>query len=130
MSAALRGISGQGTERISGSAPGPAKVATRMVVFRRMPRRASLAPGGEGFLERLLAGRALLDRQDGATAVVVDDRNVEPGALFEELQVALHVAVRRRESDQEESRRDFDGEPGQRRSAGLLRLLHEDAPNV
>ena len=50
----------------------------------------------------------------------MDDRNVEPGALFQKLQIALHVALFRRESNQEKSRRHLDGEPG------LLALQHLD----
>ena len=75
-------------------------------------------------------GVALLDRQDGAAAVVVDDRNVEPGALLQELKIALHVGFDRREADQEEARRHLHGEPGERRAARLLGLLHQDAGHV
>ena len=44
-----------------------------------------LPPGAEGFLEGARAGRALLHREDGALAVGVDDRDVEPVALLEQL---------------------------------------------
>src|SRR5215467_2964474 len=112
MSAACLGTCGQGTVRITGSAPGASKVATRIARMPhlkgavlgaarllisggppslRRPREqfacrlmvgfpqwlvanatASLSPGHEGFVECALARRTLLDRQDGAAAVVVN----------------------------------------------------------
>ena len=53
-----------------------------------------LAPGPERFLERAGAGRAFLDGEDGALAGGVDDRDVEPVALLEQLDIALHVDCR------------------------------------
>src|SRR5690242_10761029 len=129
MSAALLGMSGQGTEWISGLVPGPAKVATR-IFSRAIACLPLFAPGGEGLLEGTVAGSALLDCQDGAAPVAVHDRDIEPGAASQELEVAPHVLIRSRQADQEISRRDFDGEAGERRAACLLGLLHEDARNV
>src|SRR5690242_1884453 len=67
-----------------------------------------LFPGGESLGEGAVAGRAFFHRQDGAAAVGVDDRDVEPRALFEELQVALDVGVDRGKPDEEESVGDLD----------------------
>src|SRR5262249_4004456 len=129
ISAAFAPMSGHGTLRKTGGAPGPAKVATRVVLPRMTvlpswPGRAgagpaeagrigagrdagvvsggSLPPSRECVGESALARIALLDRHDGAPAVVVDDRNVEPGALLEELDVALLLGVDRRQAEQEE----------------------------
>ena len=41
-----------------------------------------LLPSLERIGEDALAGRALFHREDGAAVVVVDQRNVEPGALL------------------------------------------------
>src|SRR3954465_9961101 len=97
-------------------------------VWRRAPRL--LPPGLEDFLEGALARIALLDRQNRAAAIVVDDRNIEPSPLLEQLQIALHVGIDRRQSHQEESGRDLDGKAGKRRTARCLGLLHQDAWNV
>jgi hypothetical protein len=40
-------------------------------------------PGGKGFGEGAFAGRTLLHRQDGAAAISVDDRDVEPRTFLE-----------------------------------------------
>src|SRR5205085_11431727 len=89
-----------------------------------------LPPGLERLVEGALARRALFQRENGAAAVVVDDRNVEPAALLQELQVALHVAFDRRQPDEEEARRHLDGDPRERRTTRLLRLLHQDPGHV
>lgn len=54
-----------------------------------------LHPSRKGLLESALARIALLDRQDSAASVVVDDRHVEPAALLQKLYVALHVGFDR-----------------------------------
>src|ERR1700761_1724090 len=59
-----------------------------------LPQTAGLfAPRLEGVGERALAGRALLHGQDGTAVVVVDDENVEPRPLLEQLDVALHLGI-------------------------------------
>src|SRR4051812_33597425 len=114
MSAAFFGTSGQGTVRITGGAPGPSNVATRifsfgkarfLFVFLSLPigrvdasvgersdgaksKKELLPPCLEGLLEGAFAGGALFQREDRAAAVVVNDRHIEPGALLEELQIA------------------------------------------
>src|ERR1700730_2357916 len=50
-----------------------------------------LPPRREGFREGALAGRPLLDGNNGPLSVAIDHRYVEPGPLLEELDVALHV---------------------------------------
>src|SRR3954468_7341752 len=89
-----------------------------------------LPPGLERFVEGALARRALFEREDRPAAVVVDDRYVEPAALLQELEIALHVAFDCRQSDEEEARRHLHGKAGKRRAARLLGLLHEDAGHV
>src|SRR6476469_5595381 len=86
----------------------------------------SLPPGLERLVKGAFARRALFEREDRAAAVVVDDRNVEPAALLEKLQIALHIAFDRRQPDEEEARRHLHGESGERRAARLLGLLHQD----
>src|SRR5438309_9694575 len=88
MSAALRPTSGHGTERMTGGAPGPAKVATRIMLARmtslrgdqghskrpprvNAPEERSLTPGREGIREGALARVSLLDRHDRAPPVVI-----------------------------------------------------------
>ena len=50
----------------------------------KVAARRSLAPRRERLVERALAGHALLNRDDGAALVSVDQRHVEPGALLQE----------------------------------------------
>ena len=59
-----------------------------------------MLPGREGVLEGAITRDALLDRQDGAAAVVVDDRDVEPGPLLEQRDVALLVRIRGGQAEQ------------------------------
>jgi hypothetical protein len=61
-------------------------------------------PGSKGLGEGVVAGRALLHRQDGTAAVGVDDRDVEPRTVLEQLHVALHVGV-----DGGKRRKDYAG---------------------
>jgi hypothetical protein len=65
--------------------------------------RLLIRPSRERLLERAFAGRALLDCQNRAPAVVVHERNIEPGLLFEHLQVTLHFGIGRREADEEQT---------------------------
>src|SRR5215472_8281224 len=71
-------------------------------------------PSGKRFRERGLSGRTLFDREDRAPTVVVDDRDVEPGALLQELHVALKVGFDGRQSNQKIPVRDFDRLSSQR----------------
>src|SRR4029077_6430835 len=89
-----------------------------------------LFPGGEGLAEGAVAGRALLHRQDGAAAVGVDDRDIEPRSVLEQLHVALNVGVDRGKPYQEEAVGHLDGKSGERGAARLLGLLHQDAGYV
>src|SRR5262249_14232024 len=93
-------------------------------------RQFLLAPSLERLGKRPLAGRALFERQDGATIVVVDDGDVEPGAVLQQLHVALTVGVARRQADQEEAGGHLDGKAGERRAAALLGLLHQNAGHI
>src|SRR5262252_1506692 len=101
-----------------------------MVARRRPWSKALLAPGGERVVEGALARRALLDRDDGAALVGVDQRHVEPGALLQKLDVARAVGVDIGEADQEEAVRDLDRKARKRRAARLLVRLHQDARHV
>src|SRR5262245_55486766 len=87
-------------------------------------RLVLLPPRLEGVRKRAIAERALRQRQDGAAVVGVHHRNVEPGALLEQLRVALAVRLGRRKPDQEEAVGDFHGEAGKRHAARRLGLLH------
>src|SRR3954447_18700553 len=82
--------------------------------------RTSLAPGRERFVEGALAGGALFDRDDGAALVGVDKRHIEPGALLQELQIALPLGIDVGKADQEEAVGDLDRERRQWRAARLL----------
>src|SRR3979411_2158207 len=54
---------------------------------------ALFPPRRERVVEGALAGGALLDGDDGAALVDIDQRHVEPRALLQELQVALAVGI-------------------------------------
>src|SRR5215472_13990718 len=82
-----------------------------MVERRRPWSKALLAPGRKRVVEGALARRALLDRDDGAALVGVDQRHVEPGALLQKLDVARAVGVDIGEADQEEAVRDLTARP-------------------
>src|SRR6266568_4544538 len=89
-----------------------------------------LPPGRERVVEGALAGGAFFDGDDGAALVDVDQRHVEPRALFQKLQIALAVGIDIRQTDQEEAVGDLDGEPRQRRAARLFVGLHQNARHV
>ncbi len=57
---------------------------------------SSSIPFRKRFLERFSAGITFFDRKDRAAAIVIDERNVQPGALLQEFQIALHLPARRR----------------------------------
>ena len=99
-------------------------------LLQRPARRDLLPPGAERFLEGARAGRAFFHRENGALAAGIDDGNVEPVALLEQLNVALHVDVDRRQADQEIAVGDFHREAGERHAARLLALLHQHAGHV
>ena len=56
-------------------------------------RRLLLLPGGEGVGEGAFARRAFLQRQNGAVAIGVDDGDVEPGPIFQQLDIARHLLL-------------------------------------
>src|SRR3954468_23891104 len=91
---------------------------------------ALLPPQRERVVERAFAGGALFDRDDGAALVDVDQRDVEPGTLLQELHIAGAVGIDVGEAYQEETFGDLDGETGQRGAARLLVGLHQDARHV
>src|ERR1700704_731843 len=71
--------------------------------FAEPQRAGSVAPDRERIVEGAFAGRALLDRDDGAALVGIDQGYVEPGAFLQELDVALAVGIDVRQPDQEEA---------------------------
>src|ERR1700753_2986943 len=73
---------------ISAAYEGWAKCSIDPASARTASNWPSLAPGGEGLVERTLARRALFDRDDGASLVGVDQRHVEPRTLLQELDSA------------------------------------------
>src|SRR5258706_524304 len=54
-----------------------------------------LPPGRKGFSEHARAGCSFFERNDGATIVVIDDRNIKPGAFVEKRNVACSIDVNR-----------------------------------
>src|SRR5580693_6881711 len=91
---------------------------------------SSLRPSREGVGKGAVARRALFHRHDGAAAIGIDDGNVEPLLILEQLHIALPVGVDRGQADQEESVGDFDRQSRKRRAARLLGLLHQDARHI
>src|SRR5512146_1744563 len=89
-----------------------------------------LPPRAEGFLESARARRSLLHCEDRTLAAGVDQRNVEPVPLLQQLYIALHVDIDRRETDQEIPVGDFDRETSERDAARLFVLFHQDAGYV
>jgi len=64
----------------------------------------------------------------GAAAVAVHDRDVEPGPLREQFEIALRIALKLREPEQKGGRRHPDRQAGQRlRAARQIRLLHQES---
>jgi hypothetical protein len=49
----------------------------------------------EHFFESPFTGCALLDCQDCAPAIVIDDRNIEPGSTIERFTIPLYVGRRK-----------------------------------
>src|SRR6266536_6647642 len=88
---------------------------------------ASFTPGDKGFLECSFSRLALLDGQNGAPTVVIDDRDVEPGALFQQFHVALYIVFGRGGTEEEESGDHLRSKPRQRLSRGLLGRFHQNA---
>src|SRR5262249_1579576 len=75
-------------------------------------RRGLLVTGREGFVEHALAGRALLDRENGAQVVLVEDRDVEPRPFLQRPDIALILGLGRVEADQEEVFLHLHGDAG------------------
>jgi hypothetical protein len=62
------------------------------------PARAALAanliaPSGESIRESAAPGRAFLELENGAPAIVINEGNAKPGPLFEQLQVLLKIGI-------------------------------------
>src|SRR5579883_1188985 len=82
--------------------------------------RALLFPSRKCGGEDAVAGDAFLDRQDGAPAVIEDDRHVEPRALLEQLDIVLLFRIDRREPYEEIGVSDLDGVSGERNAELVL----------
>src|SRR5271168_4993710 len=54
-----------------------------------------VAPSRKGISESAVAGLSFFQGQNGAPAIVVDNRNIEPRPLFKKLNIALQVGVDR-----------------------------------
>src|SRR5262249_18396549 len=89
-----------------------------------------LPPGAKCFLEGASAGSSLLHCEDRALSTGVDQRDVEPVPLLQQLYIALNVDIDSRETDQEISVGDLDRETGERDATGLFVLLHQNAGYV
>src|SRR6476620_10826609 len=76
---------------------------------RADPERLLLGSGGghvpasEGIAEGAIAGNALLQSQNGAAAIVVEDGHVDPSALLQELDVPAIIRRCIGQTDQEEA---------------------------
>ena len=51
------------------------------------------APSGESIGESTVPGRTFFECKNGAPAIVVNDRNIKPRPVFEQLHVTLHIGV-------------------------------------
>src|SRR5690348_6965680 len=89
-----------------------------------------LAPSGERVGECAVPRRAFFKRKNGPAAIIVNERNIEPGPLFEQLQVSLHVGIDGGEPNQEEAVGHFYGKSRKRHAARLLRFLHQYAWDI
>ena len=83
-----------------GASPG---LRTTLIGASLRPWSYFFFPDGKCLGERTGTGRTLFHSQEGAAAVGIDDWNVEPWAIFEELLVALHVSLACRKPYEEES---------------------------
>ena len=54
------------------------------------------APSGESIGESTVPRRTFFECKNGAPAIVVNDRNIKPRPVFEQLHVTLHIGVDRR----------------------------------
>src|SRR4051812_15509698 len=131
----MRGISmpaGNNQGVYAGSPNGglPAEPTLSAIIRKAARPAALLAPGRERVVERAFAGGALFDRDDGAALVDVDQGDVEPGTLLQELQVALAVGVDVGKADQKKAVGDLYREASQRGAARLLVGFHQDARHV
>src|SRR5438552_19161649 len=72
----------------------------RVALITLQAKLELLLPGLEGVGEDALAGRAFFQSEDGAAVVVVNDRDVEPAALLEHLQIAILVGIDVGEADE------------------------------
>src|SRR5215472_8873028 len=116
---------------LTASLPRYAPESTNECALPRVGRaRRRPVPCREGVAERALACGALLDRQDGAPAVVVDDREIEPGTLAQELQIGGAFGLGDRQGSDEIPGRDLDGKRVERNAAGIFLALHQDADDT
>src|SRR6516165_12260265 len=92
--------------------PAPPTVATERLLF---------LPGRERIGKGALARRAFLQRKDRAPPIGVDDRDIEPRTLLEQLDVALLVGLDGGKPNQKEAVGHLDRQAGERRAARLLR---------
>src|SRR6266480_4258043 len=88
------------------------------------------SPGSERFPERPFAGYTFLDRYDGALAAIVDDRNIKPGPPLQQFHVALHIALSRRQGEENRLGGHVYSESGERRAERPLGLLHHMADTL
>jgi hypothetical protein len=94
--------------------------------------RRLLPPRRKRVREGAVAGGAFFDGDDGAAAVGVDQRHVEPRPGLQQVDVARAVALDIRQPDQEEAVGDLEGETGQRRAtrraSAVISLISRPAP--
>src|SRR5262249_60686064 len=90
------------------------------------PRRLLFAPSGESIGESAVSRRTFFERKNRASAIVVNDWNIEPGPLFEKLQVTLHIGVNRRKADQKEAVGNFHSQAREQHTERLHRCIQQD----
>src|SRR5262245_46230053 len=82
---------------------------------------------GKSLIEDACSPRPLLKRQNRPTAILVDNRYVEPGSFPKQFEVSLPVAFKPRELDEEAPCRGLRRTRGERYALCLLAELHQDA---
>jgi len=73
---------------VCGRAPGNSGL---WLAYGRSPN--SFAPSGESIGESTVPRRTFFEGKNGTPAIVVNDRNIKPRPVFEQLHVTLHIGV-------------------------------------
>src|SRR5204863_362580 len=93
---------------------------------RPPPRAPPGPPARQRVGEAALSRRALLDRQNGALAVVEHERDVEPAGVPQQADIALQVVLGGGKPDQEHAAAHPHGGSCERGATAALGVLHQD----